>query len=92
MFSLQVAGNFNSISDAYCNYTGQNNIGGISASMTQGLKNGMVLTMGLWGDLKNPNFMGWLDKPPYGPCPVYTNLNPSVTFSNFKHGPIESTA
>nr|CAH0102996.1 unnamed protein product [Daphnia galeata] len=53
-----VAGNFNSISDAFCSYTGQNNLGGISASMTQGLKNGMVLTMGLWGDLKNPNFMG----------------------------------
>jgi hypothetical protein len=49
----QVGGNFNSLSDAYCSYYGLNNIGGISASMTQGLKDGMVLTMGLWGDLNN---------------------------------------
>lgn len=33
--------------------------------MTQRLKNGMILTMGLWGDIKNHDFMGWIDKPPY---------------------------
>ncbi|KAK4037222.1 hypothetical protein OUZ56_029261 [Daphnia magna] len=87
-----VGGNFNSVSDAYCRYYGLNNLGGISASMTQGLKKGMVLTMGLWGDLKNPDFMGWLDKPPYGPCPVYSNPNPRVTYGNIKYGPIGSTA
>lgn len=48
--------------------------------------------MGLWGDLKNPDFMGWLDKPPYGPCPVYSNPNPWVTYGNIKYGPIGSTA
>ena len=91
-FYRQVAGNFSSLSDAYCSYYKLNNLGGISASMTQGLKNGMVLTMGLWGDMKNPDFMGWLDKPPNGPCPVYSNLNPYVTYSNIKYGPIGSTA
>lgn len=88
----KVGGNFNSVSDAYCRYYGLNNLGGLSASMTQGLKKGMVLTMGLWGDLKNPDFMGWLDKPPYGPCPVYSNPNPRVTYGNIKYGPIGSTA
>jgi len=60
--------------------------------MTQGLKNGMILTMGLWGNVTNPDLMHWLDKPPNGPCPVYSNLNPKVTYSNIKYGPIGSTA
>ena len=60
--------------------------------MTQGLKNGMVLTMGLWGNVTNPDFMYWLDQPPNGPCPVYSNLNPKVIYSNIKYGFIGSTA
>nr|CAH0101933.1 unnamed protein product [Daphnia galeata] len=68
-----VSGNFNSISDAYCAYYNLNNLGGISSSMSYGLKKGMVLTMGMAGYTDNPDAWGWLDKEPNGPCPIYKN-------------------
>ena len=81
---MQVAGNFNSISDAYCAYYNLNNLGGISSSMSYGLKKGMVLTMGMAGYPDNPDAWGWLDKEPNGPCPIYSNPNPSITYGQYQ--------
>jgi cellulose 1,4-beta-cellobiosidase/cellulase len=88
---MQVEGNFNSISDAYCKYYNQWNMGGISASMSYGLKKGMVLTMGMAGYPDKPDVWGWLDKEPNGPCPIYSNPNPSITYGNIKYGFIGTT-
>ncbi len=84
-----VAGDFNSISDACCAHYNFNNLGGISA-MNYGLKKGMVLTMGMAGYPDNPDVWGWLDKEPNGPCPIYSNPNPSITYGNIKYGIIGS--
>ena len=58
--------------------------------MTPGMKEGMVLILSLWGDLDD-TYMWWLDQPPYGPCPIYSNSNATVTYSNIRFGPIGST-
>ena len=59
--------------------------------MTRGLRQGMVLSMSLWGDTKD-SLMQWLDAGNNGPCPTYTNANADVIFSNIKFGSIGSTA
>jgi len=52
---------------------------------------GFVLIFNAWGDPNDPNSMFWLDQPPNGPCPIYTNPDPKVTFGNVRVGPIGST-
>jgi len=64
--------------------------------MTRALRDGMVLSMSLWGDPNSGSQMTWMDNPPNGPCPnganAYKNPNPDVTFSNIKIGTIGSTS
>ena len=64
----------------------------VISGMSQSLKDGMVLIFNGWGNPKDdPNSMFWLDQPPNGPCPIYTDPDPRVTFSNVRVGPIGST-
>lgn len=86
---------YNSLSDAYCQAFGIPSSQGGPAStsqMTRALRDGMVLSMSLWGDPNDGSQMSWMDNPPNGPCPNdYKNQNPDVTFSNIKIGAINST-
>jgi hypothetical protein len=93
---LKLEGGFNLISDEFCNYhfvpilPPDYEFIGVTAGMTSGMKKGLTLGVGMWGDLDD-TFMWWLDQEPYGPCPIYSNPAATVTYSNIRFGPIEST-
>ena len=95
----KVDGGFSSLSDEFCDYHYKPTLPpgyedyfhGVTAGMSPGMRKGMVLILSLWGDQED-TFMWWLDKEPYGPCPIYSNPNPVVTYSNVRFGPIGSTA
>lgn len=91
LYNFQV-GPYNSLSDEYCTAYGmQNPTRDIISGMTNSFADGMMLTFAFWGSMTDPNSMFWLDQPPNGPCPVYTNSDPYVSFGNIKVGPIGST-
>lgn len=81
---------YSGVSDAFCSHFGLANIGGVTGSMSQGMKKRMVLVMSWWGNVED-TIMWWLDQEPNGPCPDYINSNGRFTFSNIKIGPIGST-
>jgi hypothetical protein len=84
----QTFGGFNSLLDGFCNFYGQSNgQGGVSYGMSQGMIRGMVLPMSMWGSPNDPSCMTWMDNEPNGPCLVYQNPNPCITFANIKIGP-----
>jgi hypothetical protein len=85
----QTFGGFNGLSDGFCNFYGQSNgQGSVSYGMSQGMRRGMVLFMSMWGSPNDPSSsMTWMDNEPNGPCLVYQNPNPCITFANIKIGP-----
>ncbi|XP_046446265.1 probable 1,4-beta-D-glucan cellobiohydrolase B isoform X3 [Daphnia pulex] len=100
IFTPEVEGGFSTLSDEFCDYHYiptfppgyEDYFHGITDGVTPGMKKGVVLIFGLWGDADD-TYMGWLDQEPYGPCPVEpNNPNSTVTFSNVRFGPIGSTA
>ena len=97
---MKVEGGFSSLSDEFCDYHYKPTLPpgyedyfhGITDGLTAGLKKGVVLIFGIWGDVDD-SFMWWLDQEPYGPCPVESNSpNSTVTYSNVRFGPIGSAA
>jgi hypothetical protein len=98
LFLAKVDGGFTSLNDDFCNYhyiptlpeCSEGYFHGVTAGMSPGMREGLVLVFSLWGDLED-TWMWWLDQEPYGPCPIYSNPNPTVTYSNVRFSPIRST-
>jgi len=61
--------------------------------MGTAVENEMVMALSWWGNAgAASNSMNWLDQPPHGPCPAYTNtVGNAFKFSNIKIGHIGST-